>query len=157
MSRLVVFAGFSVILLAAGCQDGADTAGSGQAVMEGGSRPTPVGGAGSLCLPESYSSYNDWVALGEPDCWCAPYQCDGDVDGATETAFKYRIYNNDMAIVVANWKKTIDDVTLDACADIDHKAEGPAEYRVYSNDIAIVTSNWKKKDADLPGDCPRAE
>ena len=114
----------------------------------------------TACFPSTNSAYNDWVALGSPSCWCAPpdgsgYQCDGDVDGATETAFKYRVYGNDLSLVVANWKKKAGDATLNACADIDHKAETAFKYRVYGNDLAVIVANWKKKDANLPGDCPR--
>jgi hypothetical protein len=110
-----------------------------------------------ICFPAGYSTYNDWVALGEPECWCKAYQCDGDVDDATETFFKYRIYGNDLSAIVDNWKKKIDDATLNACADIDHKSETFFKYRVYGNDLAIVVGNWKAKDGDLPGDCPRPE
>ena len=109
------------------------------------------------CFPSGYTTYNDWVTLGRPDCWCAPYQCDGDADGATETLKKYRIYSGDAAVISANWKKLIDDVTLDPCADIDHKKETLKKYRVYSNDIAVVSTNWKATDGDLPGNCPRPE
>ena len=99
--------------------------------------------------------YQDWLTLGMPTCWCWPYQCDGDADGQTETAFKYRIYNTDLSTVVKNWKKKITDATLNPCADIDHKAETAFKYRVYTADLGKVVGNWKKKDADLPGDCPR--
>jgi hypothetical protein len=114
------------------------------------------------CFPNSYSTYNDWVAMGSPACWCAApvgsgYQCDGDVDGATETFFKYRIYGNDLGAIVDNWKKKINDPTLDPCADVDHKSETFFKYRVYGNDLGIVVGNWKAKDANLAGDCPRPE
>ena len=103
---------------------------------------------------QRYPAYEDWVQLGEPECWCWPYQCDGDVDGATETFFNYRVYGEDLAAVVENWKKKIDDPTLNPCADIDHKAESFFNYRVYGKDLAKVVANWKKKDEDLLGDCP---
>jgi len=117
---------------------------------------------GGVCFPSSYSTYNDWVAMGEPACWCAPpdgggYQCDGDVDGATEGYYKYRVYGKDINLLVANWKRKIDDPLLDPCADIDHKAEGYYKYRVYGKDIGILVANWKAKDSDLAGDCPRPE
>jgi hypothetical protein len=112
---------------------------------------------GGPCIDPSWSTYNDWVALGEPACWCEPYQCDGDVDGGTETFFKYRVYGNDLAAIVDNWKRKIDDPALDPCADIDHKSETFFKYRVYGNDLATVVGNWKAKDGDLPGDCPRPE
>jgi len=109
------------------------------------------------CLPSMYSTYNDWLTLGKPDCWCTPYHCDGDADGATQGFQKYRVMSNDLGIVSANWKKLIDDATLDPCADIDHKPQGFQKYRVMSNDLGIVIANWKKTDSDLPGDCPRPE
>lgn len=112
------------------------------------------------CFPSDNADYDTWVALGRPKCWCAPpdgsgYQCDGDVDGATETIFKYRIYGKDLAAVVANWKKKAGDPDLDPCADIDHKSETIFKYQVYGKDLNTVVTNWKKKDADLPQDCPR--
>lgn len=113
-------------------------------------------------FPPWYSTYENWVVLGRPDCWCRwpfgnGYQCDGDVDGKTETFFKYRIYGKDLVAIVENWKKKIDDPTLNPCADIDHKPETFFKYRVYGKDLAIVVANWKKKDTDLAGDCPRPE
>ncbi|KPL25441.1 MAG: hypothetical protein AMJ75_00920 [Phycisphaerae bacterium SM1_79] len=116
---------------------------------------SPRGAAG--CLPDSYSTYSDWLTLGRPDCWCAPYQCDGDADGVTQGIRRYRITSNDLDIVNKNWKKIIDDPTLDPCADIDQKPQGFQKYRVMSNDLAILIANWKKTDADLAGDCPRPE
>jgi hypothetical protein len=109
------------------------------------------------CFPSTNANYADWRAMGSPSCWCAPYQCDGDVDGATETIVNYRVYGKDLAAVVENWKKKIDDPTLNPCADIDHKAETVLKFRVYGKDLATVVANWKKKDADLEGDCPRDE
>jgi hypothetical protein len=114
------------------------------------------------CFPATNSTYNDWVAMGKPDCWCAPpfgsgYQCDGDADGAASVPLKYRVYGDDLALVVANWKRKINDPLLDPCADIDHKGSVPLKYRVYGDDLQTVVNNWKKKDANLPGDCPRPE
>jgi hypothetical protein len=115
------------------------------------------------CFPSAYSTYNDWVTLKKPTCWCdkahggSGYQCDGDADGATETAFKYRIYGNDLSLVVNNWKRKINDTALNPCADIDHKSETAFKYRVYGADLKKVVDNWKKKDAGLPGNCPRVE
>jgi hypothetical protein len=122
------------------------------------------------CFPSTFGAYDDWVASGKPDCWCGPgtgadsipdehlgYQCDGDAASDVETFFKYRVFGNDLAAVVANWKRQIDDVDLDPCADFDHKSETFFKYRVFGKDLAIVVGNWKLKDADLPGDCPRDE
>jgi hypothetical protein len=109
------------------------------------------------CFPASNSTYDDWVAMDKPDCWCSPFQCDGDADGVASVPLKYRIYSGDLAMVVDNWKRKINDPLLDPCADIDHKGSVPLKYRVYSNDLSTVVNNWKKKDSQLPGDCPRPE
>jgi len=96
--------------------------------------------------------YDAYVAAGkDPSCWCWQFQCHGDVDNATETALKYRIYNADIAAIVANWKAKI--TTANPCADIDHAAETALKYRVYNADIAKVVANWKKKDSALTS-CP---
>jgi hypothetical protein len=110
------------------------------------------------CFPSTYATYSDWVALGRPACWCAPYQCDGDADGnASSFPLHYRVYTGDLGLIVQNWKKDIDDPTLNPCADIDHKPEGALKHRVYMSDLNIVVTNWKRRDVDLPGSCPRPE
>lgn len=113
------------------------------------------------CFPTNYIGYADWVTMKRPTCWCAKpkgsgYQCDGDTDGLTEGALKWRVSLNDLNVVIANWKKKITDPTLNPCADIDHKSEGALKWRVSLNDLNIIIANWKKKDAALPGNCPRS-
>lgn len=117
---------------------------------------------GGPCFPQAFASYNDWVTMGSPSCWCAPpdgtgYQCDGDADGVTSgIPFNFRVFTGDLSAVIDNWRKKIDDPTLDPCADIDHKDSGiPFRFRVFTADLAVITTNWRKKDAALPGDCPR--
>jgi hypothetical protein len=111
------------------------------------------------CLPASYTTHTDWVTMGSPSCWCAPYHCDGDAGTSTEGFSKYRVYTTDLGLVIGNWKKKISDypATLNPCADVDHKSEGFSKYRVYTQDLGKVIANWKKKDSDLPGNCPRPE
>jgi hypothetical protein len=116
------------------------------------------------CFPCSYSTYNDWLALGKPDCWCRPpygsgYQCDGDADGRDSGGItKYRVFTGDLSKIVANWKKKTGDPALDPCADIDHKDSGGiTKYRVFTGDLSKIVTNWKKKDSELRGDCPRPE
>ena len=115
-----------------------------------------------LCFPDTFTTFADWQAYGEPDCWCnsaikegatGDYQCDGDADGSVFGFQKYRVYSPDLALLVDNWKKLIGDPTINPCADMDHKPFGFQKYRVYSPDLAILVDNWKKKDVDLPGDC----
>jgi hypothetical protein len=112
------------------------------------------------CFPSANSAYNDWVALGKPNCWCAKpdgsgYQCDGDADGKVTAVTNYRVYTGDLTLIVNNWKKKAGDATLDPCADLDHKAAAVTNYRVYTSDLTVLVNNWKKKDADLAGNCPR--
>ncbi len=109
------------------------------------------------CFPSSFESYADWVAMGKPACWCAPYQCDGDADGLDSgSPDNYRVFNGDLSLIVDNWKRKIDDPQLNPCADIDHKDSGsPFNYRVFTEDLGILVDNWKKTDSELTGDCPR--
>jgi hypothetical protein len=113
------------------------------------------------CFPSGFTTYADWVTYGKPDCWCntaikptatGNYQCDGDGDGKTEGALKYRVFSKDLGVMVSQWKKKIAEVT-DPCADFDHKAEGALKYRVFSKDLGVLVAKWKKKDVDLPGNC----
>jgi hypothetical protein len=113
------------------------------------------------CFPSSFMTYPDWLTYGKPKCWCntdvdptatGDYQCDGDGDGLTEGALKYRVFSKDLTVMVSQWKKPIAQVT-DPCADFDHKYEGALKYRVFSKDLAILVANWKKKDANLPRNC----
>jgi parallel beta-helix repeat protein len=147
------------------CIDAGDPNGdySGQTDIDGDPRvmcSVDIGADEAECFPPDFNDYDDWVALGKPDCWCYcwPYQCDGDADGATTgDPNYYRVSQDDYDLVYANWKKKIDDFTLDPCADIDHKSETFFKYRVFGNDLAIITANWHKTDAELDGDCPRDE
>jgi hypothetical protein len=85
------------------------------------------------------------------------FQCDGDIDNKTQTLGQsYRVYTNDYAKLITNWKRKYSTVGLDPCADVDHKSQTLGQsYRVYTNDYSIVISNWKKKDSGLPANCPR--
>jgi hypothetical protein len=115
------------------------------------------------CFPSAYTTqYNNWVAMGRPDCWCPPpygngYQCDGDADQATSGApFNYQIYTGDLQMVIDNWKKKTTTAGINPCADIDHISSGaPFNYQVYTADLQTIINNWKKKSTALPGDCPR--
>jgi hypothetical protein len=111
-----------------------------------------------VCFPTDLATqYADFMAYidagADPSCWCLPYHCDGDADGAVQGFQKYRVMTNDLTLVSNNWKKKID--TADPCADVDHKAQGFQKYRVMTNDLDVLILNWKKKDGDLAGDCPR--
>lgn len=127
----------------------------GNVVLETAEEPLEVELVGcdviSECFPSDKSTYDDWVAYDKPDCWCLPYQCDGDGANDVQGLPKYRIYTNDLNLLIPNWKLKID--TADPCADYDHKAQGLPKYRVYTGDLQKLIDNWKKKDADLPGDC----
>lgn len=117
--------------------------------------PTPV--YDDDCYPNTNPNYEDWVSLGLPTCWCQPYQCDGDIDGRT-SGFPghFRIYLQDLNMLVENWQRRIDHPELDPCADLDHKDSGfPGWFRVYLRDLNILVSNWQKTDRNLSGNCPR--
>jgi hypothetical protein len=98
------------------------------------------------------TDYDAYVAAGaDPSCWCWQFQCHGDTGNATQQFQQFRVYTNDIADIVSNWKAKID--TADPCADIDHVSQQFQKFRVYTDDIAIVVANWKAKDVALT-DCP---
>jgi hypothetical protein len=114
------------------------------------------------CFPSTFTTYADWVTYAKPKCWCntandpaatGNYQCDGDGDGATQGIAKYRVYTNDLNLLIPNWQKKITDPGINPCADYDHKGQGIAKYRVYTNDLQKLIDNWQKKDTQLPGNC----
>jgi hypothetical protein len=111
------------------------------------------------CFPRNFTTFNDWVAFGKPDCWCSPYHCDGDADVKDSGGVaKYCVFTGDLSLIVDNWKKKPGDPDFNPCADIDHKDSGGiTKYRVFVKDLAILVANWKKKCAELPGNCPRPE
>ncbi len=115
--------------------------------------------------PEYAQQYADFMAYlahgADPGCWCASpfdsthYQCDGDTDGKLHPYALNRVYANDLAMIIKNWRRTIE--TADPCADIDHKAQKFSGFRVFIGDLNVLIANWKKTDQQLPGDCPRPD
>ena len=145
-------------------------------VMEDANAPGSVNLTGcsvvTQCFPTTpayalqNADFQAYVANGwDADCWCAPpegtgYQCDGDAAGDTEGGLKYRVYLNDINLVVANWQKRMKTPALggaNPCADVAHDAEAGLKYRVYLNDINLIVTMWQKRDTALPGDCPRPD
>lgn len=112
-----------------------------------------ISAAGSYTGPQM----DEWVAVGEPDCWCAginPRQCHGDADGASEGKNMYWVSTNDLDILIAAWNKPLELLSGNQiCADFDHLSEGKNMYRVSTNDVEILIANWQLVDAPAP-DCP---
>ena len=129
----------------------------------------------SMAGGPAYSDYNDWVAVGQPGCWCVdndpnanPRQCWGDADKAAEGGSKlnYWVSVNDLSTMLAAWQKnyaTIAGQTYAGafgpvpliCADFDHFAEGGAKlmYRVSVFDLNIMLANWQQSNLPDPT-CP---
>ncbi len=122
----------------------------------------PIEFAEPECYPSGLASYQDWLDLGKPDCWCGAaavdpeckYQCYGDAacDGQI---LDWRIYSNDLVLLANNWKKKGTDPMLDPCADVAHDGQ-ILDWRVYSNDLVLLANNWKAKGSalDLLPACP---
>jgi hypothetical protein len=148
----------------------------GAVVLEGAGEPSsvvytpgPVACAGGeLCLPASDPGYNDWVALGMPECWCYPRQCYGDADGLSEGGGKvpvYYVHFNDLNILLAAWDVSepldgpgILSTANGVCADFAHDVEGGGKvplYRVHFNDLNLLIANWNVSEPlDGPGIAP---
>ena len=112
-------------------------------------------------LPSDHNDYNDWVAVGKPDCWCFQRQCRGDADGRPQGRNSYWVSTYDNEVLVAAWNKTfaeIDGQTITVggkevpliCADFDHNPQGRYNYRVSANDLSILIAYWQIPDGPDP-------
>lgn len=106
------------------------------------------------CFPTDHPDYDEWVAVGKPECWCYPRQCHGDADGVSQGKQSYWAATCDLEVLKAAWNKPLpevddetittscgDEVTL-ICADFDHLACGKIPYRVCPEDLAILKEHW---------------
>jgi hypothetical protein len=127
-----------------------------------------VWGGVPQCFGGAGQQWTDWNALGNPTCWCDAStgvaggdgrQCHGDANNDVEVFLQnYRVFNNDLNLVIANWQRKAGDPLLNPCADVDHKAEVFLQnYRVFNGDLTRVISNWQKKDAVIPANCPLSD
>jgi hypothetical protein len=119
------------------------------------------------CFPKAApftAQYNQWAALGKPECWCPDYgavgaknnQCYGDGAGDMHTR-GYVVYTTDLNRMAASWKAAIGAPNLDPCSDFAHDSHTRG-YVVYTTDLNILAANWKKAPGPapggVPGDCP---
>jgi hypothetical protein len=124
---------------------------------------------GSDVFPPTHPKYDEWVAVGKPDCWAYPRQCRGDADGraiAGKTG-TYYVGTDDLNILMAAWQVReqpfgpgIASIENGICADFARDQEGSSKtgyYRVGTNDLNILVENWLVKEAPdgpgVPGDC----
>lgn len=102
------------------------------------------------------ADYDQWQAVGEPECWCYINQCYGDADGKQEGKPPNVFYvgTADLTILKSAWLNTTAQVygTTKACADFNHLEEGkpPNVVRVGTADLTILKNNWL---SNPPGDC----
>ena len=109
------------------------------------------------------AEYEQWVLVGEPECWCFPRQCLGDVDGRAEGKGQIWVSLNDLTVLKAAWNKNLAVVDgnstivgnppLDVpwiCADIDHFPEGKGEVRVGVEDLGILKAHWNESNGPDP-------
>jgi hypothetical protein len=134
-----------------------------------------VGGVAE-CFPSADPKYNDWVALGKPDCWCYARQCHGDADGKAQGAEKSGIYyvgTTDLNVMMVAWQvkeppfgpgiaSVVEPVSgvHGICADFARDQQGADKsgvYRVGTNDLNILLDKWLVKEPTfglgVPPDC----
>ena len=117
-----------------------------------------------------HKDYNDFVAVGEPGCWCEDNdpnanarQCFGDADGASQGGkLNYWVSTNDLNVMLAAWQKKYSLMAGQTyagafgpvpwiCADFDHQFQGgKLAYRVSVFDLNILLSNWQIKGGPDP-------
>ncbi|MHC4072219.1 MAG: hypothetical protein ACYTGS_09345, partial [Planctomycetota bacterium] len=122
------------------------------------------------CFPPDHPDYAQWLAVGEPECWCNPRQCHGDSDGQLggnpKTGY-YAVGPGDLNILIAGWLVIepphglgIATIPNGICADFAHDLGGGCKcpiYRVGPTDLNILISNWMVKEPPfgpgVPTDC----
>ena len=134
----------------------------GGVVLVGGEASDPnltgcvVAAAPPDCFNSGHADYSEWQTVGEPDCWCYTYQCDGDVDGLELGDPKVGLFHveyQDLTAVLGSWKQASG---YDICADVSRSEDGDPKvglFRVEYQDLTIVLNNWKKPTGELGGNC----
>ena len=104
------------------------------------------------CFPPAHPDYDEWVAVGKPNCWCYPRQCNGDADGALFGKNSYWVSTPDLTILKAAWEKALPDLAGEPniCADFDHELFGKNSYRVATPDLTILKEYWEETDGPDP-------
>jgi hypothetical protein len=107
------------------------------------------------CFSPGHPDYAQWLAVGEPECWCYPRQCHGDADGIPGGGGKcatYYVGPGDLNILVSAWLVLepgfgpgIASIPNGICADFAHDLGGSDKtgfYRVGPTDMNILIANW---------------
>jgi hypothetical protein len=109
------------------------------------------------CFDQLHADFAEWQSVGEPDCWCYTYQCEGDADGLSTGTLKdgyFYVTNEDLTILLNAWKKDPLDPG-DICADFTRTIDGTLKdgyFRVENADLTVLLGHWKD-DASLAGGC----
>ena len=115
------------------------------------------------CFDSGHPDHQEWLDVGEPECWCYKYHCHGDADGMKTGDIKlgfFHVTYPDITALVAAWKGNTDGTALGdyvpgtggICADFGRDETGDIKlgyFRVSYPDITILVANWKKSDAEL--------
>jgi len=108
------------------------------------------------CFPECHPEYSEWLAAGQPACWCRSYQCKGDADGQIQGNLIVGFWNvgtEDLDDLVLGWTVKeppegpgIGSIPFGICADFDHRAAGSVYtgyYRINPQDVCILAKYWQ--------------
>jgi len=122
------------------------------------------------CFPSDHPDYDEWVAVGKPDCWCYPRQCHGDADGGKEGSPKagyWYVGAPDLSIFVTAYLVKeppkgpgIASIPNGICCDFAHDQEGSPKagyWRVGATDLSRFVAYYLVKEPPkgpgVPGDC----
>jgi len=130
---------------------------------------------GRACIQPGHPDYYEWVAVGQPLCWCYGRQCHGDADGRLEGNAKtgyYYTHFTDLNVLLAAWDirespqgpglvgRTSPQGVPYVCADFARNIEGTSKngfYRVHFSDLYMLVRNWNVNEPPsgpgIPPDC----
>ena len=87
------------------------------------------------CMGEDHPDFDLWQSLNEPNCWCYPRQCRGDIDDNQEYG-TYWVLMLDLAEFQTYFGETPITDPPGICCDFAHDIEY-GTYRVLMNDLAV--------------------
>ena len=126
-----------------------------------GNMPVSIPLMSTECFPSDHPDYNQWAAVGKPDCWCYPRQCLGDTNN-NKGVGDYWVSSDDLEVLLAAWQKKYSQMAGQThngipwiCADFDHQIGGgpKLQYRVSPFDLNILLANWNQTNKPDPN-CP---
>ena len=99
------------------------------------------------CMKDTHPFYANWVAYGEPACWCYARQCKGDLDDKDQLGGAVNVFTDDLDIFLPAFG-TLSTSLPGVCADINYDTQLGGAVNVFTDDLDIFLPNFGTKVTD---------